>query len=292
MGAVQECGEAGDSTIKTACSDLTQTGEACHDAVFGDSCVPDITGGTDGDRACKQCPGSSCSSASNDYANYYGAAKCLLDNNCDIAFIKSSTMNCPASGYCLATQAPGVSDSKSVYEKGYVVPADTFVSVPGYGQYMPGHVVVAVGVPSAKLAALTTALESAYSAAGDSLIPAPAQVATTEAITQLLGLPFVETMRNMPYFFEKNSLTRPTAEATATYATVLPSPSSTPTASSAADGMSDGTKTVIGVVSAVAALLLILVFVMISAEKKGEPMFGESVPILPKTVTVPVASNE
>ena len=153
-----------------------------------DAQVPDIVNGKSGDSSCKQCTGGSCSSSGNAYSNYYGAAKgpshvvsiksslwrrklvvvsimlklkfhCLLsagviDGVCDIAFVKTSTWNCP--GYpaaCQTTQMPGVSgalvrtcaarclarvsssdatscaDSKSVYAKGYNTSTTTYVKV-------------------------------------------------------------------------------------------------------------------------------------------------------------------
>ena len=122
---------------------------------------------------------------------------------------------------------------------------------------------------------------------------APPPAATAVEITKILGQAFVDTIRDMPYFFEKNKLARPLADAEASYApalTPLPTPPRTPDATAApeaANELSGGAKAAIGVCAAVAALLLVFVAAMISKEKAGTPMFGEQVnPMIPKNYPV------
>lgn len=234
MGATMSCvASVGTDTQKGACDDLTQTGAGCHDAVFGDSCVPDIlkadgTAETTGVKICNACTLNSC--ADDTYGNYYGAAKCLLDDNCDIAFVKEATMECPTDGvgYCKTegagnTQAdclkanPTNCDSKSVYAKGYTVTADTYVRVKGYGVDVPAHVVVGRGmtddfktIVGAKLAgssytAGTNGSGAWFHGHGKSLT----DKTSVASVVDVIGTGFTAIMRDIPYFYEKNGLTRP-----------------------------------------------------------------------------------
>jgi len=287
MGALQACANTRPS-LQTHCQDLTQTGVACHQASFGNSCVASTPDVAVGDTICAQCysgngtSSQSCSDAGY-YDNYYGAALCLLEGNCDIAFVKSTTMNCPLGADCLPAQADGVGDSKSVYQYNYAVPGNTYQAIPGYGTYVPSHfTVVSSALSDASLSALRTALIT-YGYMGETVVGVIALVGEThvETLERSLGSTFMAIMRNMPYFFEKNLLTRPSELMTATYAI------------SDTDTEDDATETTVAVILSV-LLVLFVVFgcVLVVRERQGNPVFYKALPqkAVEKSVVLPATS--
>merc|ERR1712028_214122 len=149
----------------------------------------------------------------------------------------------------------------------------TYVKVPGYGQYMPPHIVVAVGVPANKLAALKTALKSAYQTVnGDTFYEASAAADPIKDIEAVLGAQFVQTMRRVPYFFEKNGLTRPASDKMIVYTAPVPSQGNSATgASTGGDAKAPLGGIIVAVV--VAALALIALAVLVTKERAGNPLF-------------------
>lgn len=203
---------------------------------------------------------------------HVAAAKCLLDGNCDMAFVKTSTMNCPSGGHCLNVPVVGISDSKSVYAKGYDVDVNTFVAVPGYGMYVPGHLALASGLSESSYAALEQALTlNGEYYGGDAFTPITTNRGASETaddfMKRLLGNNFVESMRNMPYFFEQNDLTRPGELLLADYA----EGSQTNDEDS---NNSSSTTTALAVVFGILAVVFIVVGVtLVVMERRGSPLF-------------------
>ena len=291
MGATQKCiATAGTGAQKSACGVLTKTGEECHNAAFGDSCVPSMmdaakvsltTNGVSGNEICKACVNSDCSDST--YSNYFGAALCVLKDDCDIAFIKEATMECPDDGsYCKAktdaacwATSPKTCDSKSVYTKNdctadgtatgctdianaadYAVAANTYRRVPGYGVTVPAHVVVTKGmttefktVVGAKFAGASHVAGAGGSGAwiaghGKALVDK-----TSDAnVEKTIGTDFTAIMRDIPFFYSKNGLVRPSGKNGASYE---------PTASTSSATSAAATATSATLVAAAAAAILL-----------------------------------
>lgn len=256
MGATQKCiATVGTAAQKTACGDLTKTGEECHNAAYGNSCVPSMmnaakvaltTNGASGNEICTACGSSSC--ADSTYSNYYGAALGLLKDAVDIAFVKEATMECPADGSFCKTKAtaacflasPKTCDSKSVYamEDGtasggaaggnaeYAVAANTYRRVPGYGVQVPAHVIVTKGMTAEFKTVVGAKFAGASHTAGTG--GSGAWIAghtgkafndkTTDAsVEKTIGSDFTAIMRDIPFFYKKNGLVRPAADNKASY---------------------------------------------------------------------------
>lgn len=210
---------AEDPTVSAACSDLTQTGEACHDAAFSNSCVPGMVGADgehltgSGAEICAACTGGASGDCDvTDLGDYYGAAQGLVQDDCDIAFVKTATIECPeeGQGFCKsAADAECVTndscDSKSVYERGVAIEADTYVRVPGYGVRVPAHAVVAAGMTSADAEHLMRFLPDAW----ESVHGKELQYRLGDDIHSVLGADFVNGLENVPYVYENFGLERP-----------------------------------------------------------------------------------
>ena len=92
------------ASVPTACAKKSATGAACHEALFGDSCVPGMYADIQGTamttgQMCKQCgtkggKTGDCSEA--EYSNYNGAINGLMKDSCDVAFVKTVTIDCGA----------------------------------------------------------------------------------------------------------------------------------------------------------------------------------------------------
>lgn len=222
MMALSTCAEKSDATnLKSVCSNKVLSGETCHNLAFADSCVPGMIDSEGlpktglGDEICASCrkkdsEAGLCSST--DYANYYGAALGLFDGQCDIAFVKTVTLECPeeSHGYCVpAGEAECTKtsscDKKSVYAKNYTVSKDVYVRVPGYGIRVPAHLLMARGVSEDHKDILMGELPDIWQEVyGKSLVDKH-----EEKIEDIIGKDFIEGLSQVPYFYESYGLKRP-----------------------------------------------------------------------------------
>jgi len=280
MGATQDCiSTAGTVAQQAACRDLTKSGETCHNSAFGKSCVPGMkandspfasltTDGADTNEICAQCDTrASCANVDTaSYYNYFGAAKALLDDKVDIAFIKTATIECPTyPGYCKTTAqaactAAGNCDSKSVYAKGYTVAADTYVKLPGYAVEVPAHVLVQKGVLTADNTKIANVLKGTSSVAGTDgayfagMNKALIDKSADASVEVTIGTAFTAVMRNIPYFYAKNGLTRPAGDSNAVYVNTA---TGAPTPAAASSATATGATVTVAAVAAVVAGLLL-----------------------------------
>ena len=246
------------ASVPTACAKKSATGAACHEALFGDSCVPGMYADIQGTamttgQMCKQCgtkggKTGDCSEA--EYSNYNGAINGLMKDSCDVAFVKTVTIDCGAvdagtvshkrllslvhfsphhltfiffsifflfkfckTGTAGGDQAPciaaGTCDAKSVYlnngAAAVAVAKDTYIRLKGYSTVMPSHVIMGGGMTTAQATKIMTTLPTHWKAEEGKDLTSKIGKTTTE----ILGKTFVESLDQVPFYYEKYKVIRP-----------------------------------------------------------------------------------
>ena len=172
-------------------------------------------------QQCGAAPNNDCSDAT--YKDYNGAAKGLLEDSCDIAFVKVPTIECgavDAGEYCKSAAkatcqttkdnagkvtGKGTCDSKSVYAKEYTVAENTFVRLKGYDLTMPSHLIMANKMTDAEAKEIMKRLPTHWKAIEGKELK-NAFGSTTENV---LGKTFVESLDAVPFYYEKYKVIRP-----------------------------------------------------------------------------------
>jgi len=217
------------ASVPTACAKKSATGAACHEALFGDSCVPGMYADIQGTamttgQMCKQCGtkgGKTADCSEAEYSNYNGAINGLMKDSCDVAFVKTVTIDCGAvdagtfckTGTAGGDPAPciaaGTCDAKSVYlnngAAAVAVAKDTYIRLKGYSTVMPSHVIMGGGMTTAQATKIMTTLPTHWKAEEGKDLTSKIGKTTTE----ILGKTFVESLDQVPFYYEKYKVIRP-----------------------------------------------------------------------------------
>ena len=212
-------------SIPAACAIKSATGQACHEALYGDSCVPGMYQDIEGTamttgQMCNACGtgdnGATADCSNAQYKDCDGAIKGLLDDVCDVAFVKVSTIDCgseSADEFCKPNAGTGAApciaddncDSKSAYNKGYDVPADTFIRLKGYSTVIPSHVIMANKMTIGQATTIMTKLPAHWNTVQGTTLTSKVGKTTEE----ILGKSFVESLKQVPFYYEKYKVIRP-----------------------------------------------------------------------------------